>query len=151
MGWNVCTNQSSISRRSLDCVSCAWTCDCQLVWFRNWLNRNGTKKKFYKTEPYQYRCCAPAEEENVLLSNLTQSFDENCFTDSPDYWLAFVSIFVIITSTASAVGSMLHRFRRHVRYYVYISKVCSIHKINYTKMLHDQQVRYTNDVYVASI
>jgi len=101
-----------------------YTCDCRLVWFRNWLNRNGTKKKFYKTDPYQYRCYAPAEEENVPLSNLTRSFDEKCFTESPDYWLAFVSIFVIVTSTTSAVGSMLHRFRWHVRYYVYISKVC---------------------------
>ena len=64
------------------------------------------------------------------LQNLTRAFERLCFLPPPDYWLDFVIVFLVVVILSSIVGSLLHRFRWHVRYWRFVYEVRIIFAIN---------------------
>ena len=110
---------------TIDLSGNPYACNCQLVWFIRWLKRTNVTVINY-ANPTQYRCHSPPELKGTPLKQLSSTFEMNCFTPSVDYWLDFVVAVAVLAIGISTVGSLLHRFRWHVRYWRFVYEVKSI-------------------------
>ena len=99
-------------------------CSCRLVWFIRWLRSTNVTVLRYN-ERRQNRCYSPADKYNKPLENLTKAFEMNCFAPPPDYWMDFVIGILVAAMLASMLGSLIHRFRWHVRYWRFVYEVCN--------------------------
>jgi len=96
-----------------------YSCLCNIVWFRHWLNTTNTTILNSK----DYKCEFPEYLRGKSIQTLREPSDVECFSLSIDW--ATVSIFLlhVISCLVSLVVSLLYRYRWHVRYWQSILRV----------------------------
>lgn len=126
--WNTLTR--------IDLSANIFTCDCRLAWFVRWMNRTNVTIVSNKVYDSRYQCYSPTELKKKPLRSLAKEFQVRCFLPPPDYWLDVVIVLLVVAVLSSALGSLLHRFRWHVRYWRFVYEVINsmqrILCINYT-------------------
>lgn len=94
-------------------------CDCDLVWFQRWL----LKTNVTILNMNLARCSGPPDRKDVILTDKVRPTALECFKFGHDWCLVTVFLLCLIVSSAAAVLSTLYRFRWHLRYWRFKTKV----------------------------
>ena len=109
--------------REIDLSENPWNCDCNILWFHERLkttdativNRNQTNRA--------YQCYAPESMKHRSVMDLSKSDALRCFTADPDLCLGTLALVVPVLYLSAFLGSFLHRYRWHVKYWYFVYKV----------------------------
>ena len=101
-----------------------WSCDCRIVWFKTWILHN-LNRTLYVDKLKQYRCNFNGDGEGTPLLDFTKLNQVNCATLPTDECFISILFIVLILNATASFGSVLHRFRWHIRYWYFIYQVCS--------------------------
>ena len=100
--------------KTLDLSNNSFSCDCDLLWFKQKLEKYSSKFKYY---PQKYMCSLPPDQKDVHISNFRLK-PEDCETKSElltvlvsSDSICLVAIILILTA---------YKGRWHIRYWVYL-------------------------------
>lgn len=98
-------------------------CDCDLVWFQRWLLKtNATVLNMDLA-----RCSGPPDRKNVIVTKaLIRPTAVECFRSGNDWCLLTVFLLCLVVFSAATVLSILYRFRWHLRYWHFKTKVKNV-------------------------
>ncbi|KAK3082627.1 hypothetical protein FSP39_000741 [Pinctada imbricata] len=105
------------SIKSIDLSANPFACDCELLWFRDFLRKSKKMNITFKQYPRQYNCLSPPEKKGVSLADFNMTW-QDCEKNSD---------FILIISTTGSIvfaGLMIaitaYKCRWHVRYWIYL-------------------------------
>ncbi|KAK3093784.1 hypothetical protein FSP39_020177 [Pinctada imbricata] len=102
------------SIRSVDLSGNPYTCNCDLLWFRNKLKSSSS---LFHQYPGDYICTSPNELRGLEVSKFNVT-DEDCRTES--VLLITLSSSGSVCVIACLIAICLYKVRWHIRYLVYI-------------------------------
>ena len=103
-----------------------FVCDCSLIWFRRWIQTTNVsifRTKEGRSNIKEYKCNGPSELHGVPIVELSNPTVEECMQASYDWVFLVMLILSLALIIASSVASLLHRFRWHVKYWVFLYQV----------------------------
>jgi len=111
----------------LDLSDNPYVCDCRLAWFRRWLiHKKGKINVLRFNDSSAYTCSYPLEDAGrSITGRLSQLDGMKCFENSVDVYLMIQLTCFILIVLVSSLGSLLHRYRWHIRYWI-MQVICYI-------------------------
>ena len=87
-------------------------CDCDIVWFRDWLQRvNKSEVSIVgRHDKDAYTCAFPPKYKGRNMFTLYRPSAIGCFTTDPDGYLIFAILVSVLSALVSAIVSVVHRF-----------------------------------------
>lgn len=96
-------------------------CECNLVWFRQWLrNTNVTLRHPSKTV-----CAGPPDRKELTISALTRPTALECFSVDTNWTLLMIFLLSLAIVMSSTITSFLYSQRWFIRYWLFKTKVFS--------------------------
>ncbi|XP_063414369.1 toll-like receptor 13 [Mytilus trossulus] len=113
-----------------------FSCICDQMWFRNWIQKNGSILKEY---PNQYKCRHPNNMNGILLRDYNPT-DKMCNPWNPLYTMAIVMGMVVILFIT--VGSIAAKCQGNIKNYIYLLRVYSNRKKGYIPLDSEEDYEY---------
>ncbi|CAG2207934.1 unnamed protein product [Mytilus edulis] len=113
-----------------------FSCICDQMWFRNWIQKNGTILKEY---PNGYRCRHPNSMNGILLRDYKPTY-KMCNPWNPLYTMAIVMGIVVISFIA--VGSIAAKCQGNIKNYIYLLRVYHNRKKGYIPLDSEEDYEY---------
>ena len=104
------------SLKVIDMSSNPFICDCNILWFRDWIHSTHIKVKNY---PKLYLCAMPPETRGTELRNFTLTKEE-CEVKSELVPFVVGAVSVCLFGTLALAG--VYKNRWHIRYWIYLLK-----------------------------
>ena len=115
--------------KRIDLSGNPFVCDCSLIWFRRWMktaNVSIFRTRDGSSNIKKYKCNGPSELHGVPIVELSNPTVEEC-TQAPYDWVFLMMLIVSLSLIiVSSIASLLHRFRWHVKYWVFLYQVILI-------------------------
>ncbi|XP_046582028.1 toll-like receptor 3 [Haliotis rubra] len=122
-----------------DFMSNPFACNCELLWFLNWIKSD--RKKF-KDYPKNYVCSSPGEMRGRVLSKVNMP-EQSCLLPFPAIFVLIgfcgICFFVLIS------GSVAYRYRWHIRHYMYQRRYQTgeFQRLDNVEIIYDAYVIYS--------
>ena len=116
-------NEIWIHLEKIELSNNPWSCDCEIIWLKNWLKTN--KKKLVSYGMKHFVCSFNEASKGKSLLNLTLT-QEECFTTSLDYCLVSTILISLAFLSITSMSAVLHRYRWHVKYWYFVLKVVNL-------------------------
>ncbi|XP_063414971.1 toll-like receptor 13 [Mytilus trossulus] len=113
-----------------------FSCICDQMWFRNWIQKNGSILKEY---PNQYRCRHPNSMNGIVLKDYKPT-DKMCNPWNPLYTMAIVMGIVVISFIT--VGSIAAKCQGNIKNYIYLLRVYHNRKKGYIPLDSEEDYEY---------
>ncbi|XP_076118018.1 toll-like receptor 6 [Mytilus galloprovincialis] len=113
-----------------------FSCICDQMWFRNWIQQNGSILKEY---PNQYKCRHPNNMNGIVLRDYKPTV-KMCNPWNPLYTIAIVMGMVVLSFIA--VGSIAAKCQGNIKNYIYLLRVYHNRKQGYIPLDSEEDYEY---------
>ncbi|XP_046582018.1 toll-like receptor 3 isoform X2 [Haliotis rubra] len=116
-----------------------FACNCELLWFLNWIKSD--RKKF-KDYPENYVCSSPGEMRGRVLSKVNMP-EQSCLLPFPAIFVLIgvcgICFFVLIS------GSVAYRYRWHIQFFMYQRRYQrgEFQRLDNVEIIYDAYVIYS--------
>ena len=116
------------SLRRIDLSENPFICDCNIIWFRRWMIKSNvsifrSRNDLQHSNILDYRCNGPADVHGKSIITLSNQIEAECIEGPYDWTFSAIFMFEIIIMMSSSLASILHRYRWHVKYWLFVYKV----------------------------
>ena len=121
------------SLRVIDLSANPFTCDCNLLWFRDWIRSLNITVKNY---PKVYKCATPPSRKGLKFHQFNLTAEECRFKSQLIIVIvgaSSVCLFAIIVSVT------IYKTRWHIRYWIYLMKY---KRSKYKRIRNDETFKY---------
>lgn len=109
------------SLKTVDFPENPFYCGCDLVWFRQWLHKSNATAKVLNLK--KTLCSGPPERKGYMVSETAKPMLFECFRADSDWYLLVIFLLCLSVLSASSAFSILHKFRWHMKYWYFKTKV----------------------------
>ncbi|XP_052078325.1 toll-like receptor 13 isoform X1 [Mytilus californianus] len=122
--------------KSLNLARNPFSCICDQMWFKNWIQKNGSILIEY---PIGYKCRHPNSMNGLLLNDYKPT-DKMCNPWNPLYTMAIVMGIVVLLILA--IGSIAAKCQGNIKNYIYLLRVYHNRKQGYIPLDSEEDYEY---------
>lgn len=109
------------SLKKVDFSGNPFHCDCNLVWFRQWLREN----RAMVSGSERTLCSGPPDRRDQKVVETVRPTPLECFVADYDWFLLTIFLLYLTIVSTAAVISISHKFRWYLKYWYFRTKVNS--------------------------